>query len=75
MILDSCKAWSAAVTFPAGSLDNKGRKRWSHNDIITVVAQSAARACEMVQAQWPDVTVWSVNHVGSKTIVMADIEQ
>ena len=74
MILDNCHTWSVAVTFPSGSVDKQGKeRRWAQNDTITVVAASAARALEMVQTQWPSATVWTVNHIGSRTILMADV--
>lgn len=74
MILENCHTWSVAVTFPPGSVDKAGKeRRWAHNDTITVVAESAARAIEMVTAQWPEVKVWTVNHIGSRTILMADM--
>lgn len=76
MILDNCHTWSVAVTFPTGSIDAKGAaRRWAHNDTITVVAESATRAIELAKEQWPDVKVWSVNHVGSRTILLADVKE
>lgn len=73
MILDNQHTWSVAVTFPPGSKDKAGKeRRWAHNDTITVVAGSAARAIELVSAQWPDAKVWTVNHTGSRTILMVD---
>ena len=74
MILENCHTWTVAVTFPAGTLDKYGKeRRWAHSDSVTVVCTSAARAIEMVAAQWPDAKVWTVNHVGSRTILMADL--
>lgn len=73
MIVNNCKAWSVAVTFPIGSVDAEGKKRrWSLNETITAVAETAARAIQAVQAQWPDAVIWSANHVGSKTILIVD---
>lgn len=74
MILDRCLTWSVQVTFPAGSVDSQGKqRRYAHNDTVTVVAADAKRAIELVQTQWPTVQVWAVNHVGSRTILMADL--
>lgn len=73
MIIDNCNAWQVRVTFPPGSKDAKGAaRRWAHNDTITVVAADIDRASSAVRRQWPDVTIWSVNHVGSRTILMVD---
>lgn len=73
MVLDNCNAWSVAVTFPAGTNDKIGQpRRWAHNDTVTVVAENATRALALLKEQWPDATVWSVNHIGSRTIVLVD---
>jgi hypothetical protein len=73
MIIENEFTWTVTVTFPRDSLDAKGEKRrWAHNDSITVVASSLLRAHEMVMAQWPHVQVWSINHKGSRTLLMVD---
>lgn len=75
MILNNCHTWSVSITFPAGSPDSKGEaRRWAHNDTVTVVAPSAARAIVLVETEWPTVKVWTVNHVGSRTILMVDAD-
>jgi len=73
MIIDNCQTWSVRVCFPPGSTDSKGaRRRYAHNDTITVVAASLDRASELVKKQWPGVTIWGIGHVGSRTVLMVD---
>jgi len=75
MIIDNCSTWAVQVTFPPGSIDAKGSaRRWAHNDTITIVAPGVDRVLALVHAQWPDATVWCVNHSGSRTILMVDDE-
>ncbi len=67
MKLDNCNTWSVAITHPKN--DAMGR-RWAHNDTVTVVATSMLEAHAEVLKEWPDVKIWSINHIGSKTVLL-----
>jgi hypothetical protein len=70
--LDTASAWSVRVTFPPGSTDSKGEARhWAHNDTITVITHAGVTgAIAAVAEAYPSATVWAVNHVGSRTMLI-----
>ncbi len=75
MIVDNRMAWTVKVTFAARTIKDDGSARqWTENTTVTVIADKIDRALAMVKKQWPEATIWSANHVGSRTIILLDAE-
>ena len=74
MLIDTTRAWAVQLTHPQGSLNAKGdARKWPENASVTVVAPDIHRVIELVRKEWPAATLWSVNHVGGKQVLLADV--
>lgn len=72
MKIENMLAWSVSLSRPRG--EHEKTKWGSHaNEHVTAVAPDPVAAAELVYAEYPGAKIYSINNVGSKTILLVAV--
>lgn len=66
MRIENTYAWQVTLTH---QVQEGGRPR-TRNETVTAVARDPVSAAQLAMAEYPGCTVWSINHCGSKTVLL-----
>lgn len=66
MKIENTYAWQVTLTHPV----RDGERTYTRNETVTAVASDPVAAAQLAMAEYPGCKVWSINHCGSKTVLL-----